>query len=67
MTKEIQLAEDLIDFIHHSPTPFHVVENMARELDNNGFKALNLTDSWDIQQGENITLPKTDQPFLPSP
>lgn len=51
MTKEIQLAEELIDFIHHSPTAFHAVENTARELDKNGFKKLDLTEAWTIEKG----------------
>ncbi len=51
MTKDIQLAKELIDFIHNSPTAFHVVENVARELKKHGFKKLCLTESWDIKQG----------------
>lgn len=52
MTKDIQLAEELIDFIHNSPTAFHVVENVARELEKHGFKKLCLTESWDVKKGE---------------
>jgi len=51
MTKEIQLAEELINFIFNSPTAFHVVENVARELENKGFRKLELTDVWQIEKG----------------
>lgn len=64
MTKEIQLAEELIDFIHHSPTAFHAVENTARELDKNGYKKLDLTAPWTIEKGVNITLSKMERLFL---
>jgi len=51
MTKEIQLAEGLINFIFNSPTAFHVIENVARELESKGFRRLELTDSWEIEKG----------------
>ncbi len=52
MTKEIQLAEELINFIYNSPTAFHVVENVARELESKGYKRLVLTEEWSIERGE---------------
>lgn len=51
MTKEIQLAEELIDFIHHSPTAYHAVENTARELEKGGYQELELTDPWALEKG----------------
>ncbi|TRX66012.1 M18 family aminopeptidase [Carboxylicivirga sp. M1479] len=51
MTKEIKLAEELIDFIHQSPTAFHVVENTAAELESNGYQYLDITKPWDIEKG----------------
>ncbi len=51
MTKDIQLAEELINFIFNSPTAFHVVENVAKELENKGYKKLDLTQEWNIEKG----------------
>lgn len=48
MTKEIKLAEELIDFINQSPTAFHVVENTAKELEGNGYQYLDITSEWNI-------------------
>jgi len=51
MTQEIKFAQELVDFIHQSPTAFHVVENTAKELEQEGFKYLDLTTAWDIKPG----------------
>lgn len=51
MTKDIQVAEELIDFIYNSPTAFHVVENVARVLESKGYKQLELTEEWKIESG----------------
>jgi aspartyl aminopeptidase len=51
MTQEIKLAEELIDFIHQSPTAFHVVENTAKELEAKGYKYLDITSVWNIDKG----------------
>jgi len=51
MTKDIKLAEELINFIFNSPTSFHVVENVAKELENKGYIKLELTDEWKIEKG----------------
>jgi aspartyl aminopeptidase len=45
------LNNDLITFITQSPTPFHAVANMSAILDNNGFKGLKESDSWDLAPG----------------
>ncbi|NPA38163.1 MAG: M18 family aminopeptidase [Chlorobi bacterium] len=51
MTKEIQLAEELINFIYNGPTAFHVVENVGRELEAAGYKKLELTGQWELEAG----------------
>ncbi len=51
MAQEIKLAEELIDFIHQSPTAFHVVENTANELEKAGYQYLDITDTWQINKG----------------
>lgn len=50
MIKEMDLAEELIDFIYDSPTAFHAVASIKKVLDYNGFKELKEEDSWKISK-----------------
>ncbi|MCY6960140.1 M18 family aminopeptidase [Clostridium brassicae] len=49
MSKELKIAQELIDFIYESPTAFHAVENVKEELLGNGFKELKEEDKWHIK------------------
>ena len=40
-TKEIQKTQELIDFIKKSPSCYHVVHNIAAELEEAGYEQLN--------------------------
>lgn len=51
MTQNIQLAQELIDFIHLSPTAFHVVEQSKMMLNKVGFEELNMGDIWKLKKG----------------
>lgn len=51
MSQETQLANELIDFIHNSPTAFHVIEQAKAMLNKAGFTELNMGDSWKIKKG----------------
>lgn len=42
-------SEQLLDFIHKSPSCFHVVENMAKMLSGAGFQELVLADVWSLR------------------
>lgn len=42
---------DLISFLNDSVTPFHTVENIAREFSQNGFEELFETDVWNLRRG----------------
>jgi len=44
-------AKELLDFIYESPTAFHVVENVEKELVANGFEELCLADYWKLVPG----------------
>lgn len=52
MQKSLKNAAELIDFIHESPSPYHVVENAGRILEKAGFKKLDLTEKWELKKGE---------------
>ena len=40
-TKEIQKTQELIDFIKKSPSCYHVIHNIAAELEEAGYEQLN--------------------------
>ena len=52
MDQFIAHSEQLLDFIHKSPSCFHVVENMAQALLGAGFQELVLTDVWTLRTPE---------------
>lgn len=51
MTKELEFARGLIDFIYQSPSPYHVVDNLRGKLQANGFSELSLRDRWTVKKG----------------
>lgn len=48
---EKQLARELIEFIHQSPTNFHAVANASRMLAAHGFCQLSQGEAWHIEKG----------------
>lgn len=52
MKQNLKLATELIDFIHESPSPFHVVNSASKMLEKAGFQKLNLQDKWNIERGK---------------
>lgn len=57
---EKQLAKELIDFIHKSPTSFHVVANAKEELAANGFVQLFPGEEWKIEKGGKYFVTQND-------
>lgn len=45
------IAQELVDFIDASPSPYHVIENMKAILDKNGFTNLCPAETWKIEKG----------------
>jgi len=58
LTKELQFAQKLIDFIYDSPSSFHVVKNVGDMLQKKGFKKLDIRDKWNIKKGEKYYIEK---------
>jgi aspartyl aminopeptidase len=46
-----QYNQELLAFIHKSPTPFHAVNNIQMELESGGFIPLIEEDSWNVVPG----------------
>ena len=49
MSKVKNINTGLCDFIQASPTPFHAVENISKQLLKAGYKQLNERDTWQLQ------------------
>ncbi len=45
------LTKELFEFIERSPSCFHVIANIAAELEGVGFKGLDQGQEWDLEQG----------------
>lgn len=58
MKKELDFAQKLIDFIHKSPSNFHVVKNLEAILDGKGFKKLDVREKWNIEKGSKYYIEK---------
>ena len=49
---EKEMIENLLSFIQNSPSPFHAVNQVKRQLLNDGFKEIFLSNpSWSLNQG----------------
>lgn len=48
---EKQIAQDLLDFIHESPTNYHAVQSVKQRLLAQGFKHLSSGEAWHIERG----------------
>jgi aspartyl aminopeptidase len=64
MSKELALAEDLIDFIYGSPSAFHAVDNIKTILNKKGFIELNECDRWEIQKGGRYFVSRNDSAII---
>lgn len=60
MNNETALAQELIDFIYESPSPYQVVTNIKTELLKNGYQELSLTETWKVEKGKKYFVTKND-------
>lgn len=51
MSKELDFAKELIDFIYESPTSFHAVNSIKKILDSYDFTQLREEDRWELKKG----------------
>lgn len=64
MKQELIFANELIDFLYESPTAFHAVENVKKDLNANGFVELREEDKWSLQQGGKYYTTKNDTALI---
>lgn len=65
--QDVEFVNGLIDFIKNSPTPFHAVEIMAQILERHGYKQLDESEQWDINnglQGERYYVTRNDSSII---
>lgn len=60
VTSKVDFANSLLDFIHRSPSPFHVVANIKQVLYSEGYTELKVTEMWHLTQGERYFVTKND-------
>ena len=48
----MELVNDLLTFIEHSPTAFHAVANIAKELEASGRTRLSEGEKWELEAGK---------------
>lgn len=51
MSKELDFARELINFIYESPTAFHAVDSTRKMLEGSGFSQLREEDRWKLKKG----------------
>ena len=62
---EKQLARELIEFIHQSPTNFHAVANANRMLAAHGFCQLSQGEAWHIEKGGKYFVTQNQSALFP--
>ncbi|MCL2573929.1 MAG: M18 family aminopeptidase [Defluviitaleaceae bacterium] len=63
MSKTIENAQKLLDYLYDSPSPFHATNNAAKQLAAAGFMEIFEGDTWDIKAGGKYFLRKNSSSF----
>ena len=61
---EYKNVESLINYLENSPSPFHVVDNTANILKDNGYKELDIKESWMIENNKRYFITKNDSALI---
>lgn len=64
MTKELDFARNLLDFIYDSPTQFHAVDEVKNILKEKGFNELKSNERWNIEKNEKYFTTKNDSALV---
>lgn len=54
MSQHADRADDLLAYIHASPTPWHAVAETVRRLDAAGYRAIDERDRWNLSPGDKV-------------
>lgn len=58
------LNQQLIDFIHASPTPFHATAQLKTMLENAGFTVLDESERWQLESGGRYLVTRNDSSII---
>ncbi|MGH4050703.1 MAG: M18 family aminopeptidase [Clostridium sp.] len=64
MNKELEFAQNLIDFIYDSPTAFHAVATVKEELCKDGFVEIKEEEKWNLKKGNKYFVTKNDSALI---
>jgi aspartyl aminopeptidase len=60
MNKQLEFAQNLIDYIYDSPTAFHAVARVKEDLCKEGFVEIREEEKWNLQKGGKYFVTKND-------
>ena len=60
MNKELEFAQNLIDYIYDSPTAFHAVARIKEDLCKEGFTEIKEEEKWNLEKGGKYFVTKND-------
>lgn len=60
MDKELEFAQNLIDYIYDSPTAYHAVAKAKEDLCKEGFVEIKEEEKWDLKKGNKYFVTKND-------
>ena len=55
---------DLLEYLDHSPSPFHAVANMIERLQQQGFSKLDSSANWSISGGDKALVTRNDSSLI---
>ena len=64
MSNEKKAIHDLLEFIDHSPTPFHAVEEMKSKLIEQGYSELRESDAWELTNNSKHFVTRNDSSLI---
>jgi aspartyl aminopeptidase len=64
MSKELDFAKELVDFIYDSPTAYHAADSSARILKANGFTELKEEAAWKLKKGGKYYIVKNNSALI---
>ena len=64
MSNEKKGIHDLLEFIYHSPTPFHAVEEMKSKLIEQGYSELRESDAWELTNNSKHFVTRNDSSLI---
>lgn len=59
-----QLSQEMLQFLKESPTAFHAVERIQKELESHGYKRLRESEKWEVKPGGSYYVTRNDSSLI---